>query len=81
LGDKSFGDKVPPLPEIVTIEINSLSDEFVIMATDGLWDVFKPEEAADFVKSYVKEEGTKKGVAKRLCGKNLLRIHQSRVKF
>ena len=30
-------------------------DEFVILASDGLWDVFSPEQADQFIKNWLKE--------------------------
>jgi hypothetical protein len=35
-------------PEITTTEIVS-GDQFVVIASDGLWDVFTSQEAIDFV--------------------------------
>ena len=37
--------------EIRTIEINRESDQFVILASDGLWDVMSSEEAVQYVHS------------------------------
>jgi serine/threonine protein phosphatase PrpC len=31
-------------PEILSIELNSM-DEFLVVATDGVWDVLTPEQA------------------------------------
>lgn len=72
LGDKAFRDLVPPLPEIVSFDLQP-TDEFVIVATDGLWDVFSADAAASFVKSYVVENGTHRGVAQRLVNEALKR--------
>ena len=35
--------------EIKTIEIKRETDQFVILASDGLWDVMTSEEAVDYV--------------------------------
>jgi serine/threonine protein phosphatase PrpC len=53
---KSFGDLdncpyVTHLPDIYQYKITN-TDEFVIMACDGLWDVLRNEEAVNFVRDY-----------------------------
>jgi len=41
-----FADLVIPNPEIKQIKIEA-SDEFFIIASDGLWDVVSEEDAVD----------------------------------
>lgn len=41
-------------PEIRTIEVNRETDEFVILASDGLWDVMTSDEAVEFVHSVMR---------------------------
>ena len=48
--NQSFAaDLVIPDPEIVTHEL-SKNDEFFVIASDGLWDVVSPEDAADKIR-------------------------------
>jgi len=42
------GGAVIALPDICTLQLMD-DDEFVIMATDGLWDVVTNQEAVNFV--------------------------------
>lgn len=53
---RSFGDRlefpyVIAEPEVEMIERNWMEDQFIILASDGLWDVFDSQEAVDFVTS------------------------------
>jgi len=45
------GDLVIPTPEIHVETIDRMNDRFLILATDGLWDIFSNQEAVDFVRS------------------------------
>lgn len=50
LGDKFLSDAgVIPDPEITVTEINP-DHQFLILACDGLWDVFSSEEVGEFIK-------------------------------
>ena len=44
-----MGDLVIPIPECKTTTLTA-SDEFLIMASDGLWDVVSSEEAVSRVR-------------------------------
>jgi serine/threonine protein phosphatase PrpC len=51
---RSFGDRleapyVIAEPDIVERPRNWMEDQFIILASDGLWDVFESQEAVDFV--------------------------------
>jgi len=59
-------DLVIPTPEITTFDI-TVEDEFVIIASDGLWDVVSSEEAATLVKECFKEKFTPAEAAEELC--------------
>lgn len=48
LGDKVFSDHITAQPDVSTIQIVP-HDEFVIIASDGLWDVIGLQPAVDFV--------------------------------
>lgn len=39
-------------PDILTFDLTDLKPQFMIMATDGLWDTFTNEDAAAFIKSF-----------------------------
>eukprot|EP00605_Chrysophyceae_sp_TOSAG23-4_P002104 GSChrysophyteH1.ASY1.ANO1.2330.1 assembled CDS len=47
---RSFGDQaVTSEPQLVQLQIEE-DDEFVLIATDGLWDLFSNEEAVNFIR-------------------------------
>eukprot|EP01012_Entosiphon_sulcatum_P053589 TRINITY_DN7374_c0_g1_i1.p1 TRINITY_DN7374_c0_g1~~TRINITY_DN7374_c0_g1_i1.p1 ORF type:complete len:1156 (+),score=125.17 TRINITY_DN7374_c0_g1_i1:110-3577(+) len=50
LGDRPCRQYLSPEPEVIGHKVEFGSDEFVILATDGLWDVMDPEEACQFVR-------------------------------
>ncbi|CAN0407912.1 unnamed protein product, partial [Ascophyllum nodosum] len=51
IGDVHLRPWVSGEAEIRTIEINRETDQFVILASDGLWDVMSSEEAVQYVHS------------------------------
>jgi protein phosphatase 1L len=58
LGDaylKKFGWLIAT-PDVFVIDLKRLPLQYVIMASDGLWDVFTSQEAVDFVSPYVNTE-------------------------
>lgn len=59
-------DLVIPDPECITIDI-SPKDEFLILASDGLWDVVSAEDAVGFVKKNLAIGKTAKEAADELC--------------
>jgi len=65
--DGSFAaDLVIPTPEVSIFDVTA-DDEFVIIASDGLWDVVSPEEAAALIKETFKEKFTPAEAAEELC--------------
>jgi len=65
-------DLVISTPEINEIELTP-DDEFIIMACDGLWDVFSSEEAVDYVKDALSYGFQPKQIVKNL-GQEALRL-------
>lgn len=56
LGDKLFSDHITAQPDISTIEIEP-DHEFIIIATDGLWDVIGQQAAVNFVHDQLVRRG------------------------
>ncbi|XP_045929064.1 protein phosphatase, Mg2+/Mn2+ dependent, 1Lb isoform X2 [Micropterus dolomieu] len=46
---------VIPDPDIMSFDLNKLQPEFMILATDGLWDTFSNEEAVRFIRERLDE--------------------------
>ena len=64
--DVSFvGDPVISLPDVLEMSV-SPEDEFVIVATDGLWDVVTSKEGCDFVRRDMKKGQSPEQAAERL---------------
>lgn len=53
LGDRALKQFVPPTPDVVEHALSG-QDDFLVIATDGLWDVVSPEHAAELVRSTVR---------------------------
>ena len=43
------------VPDVLTFNLQALKPQFMILATDGLWDVFTNEEAVAFIKDRLHE--------------------------
>ena len=50
IGDRSERPMVTAEPEIVSVPVEEDDDEFILVASDGLWDVMDSQEAVDYVK-------------------------------
>jgi len=64
IGDNHLDGVVIPDPAI-TVQKRSPHDQFVILGTDGLWDVIKHQEACNFVLQQTKVQ-EKKNIAQSL---------------
>lgn len=58
IGDRAERPHVTAEPEIIAVPVES-GDEFIIIATDGLWDVMDSSDAVNYVK-FALEAGLKK---------------------
>ena len=65
VGDNNLKKFVIPDPEITRFELQE-EDEFVIIASDGLWDVITPAQMIDIVLETCEKEG-RKYVCRALC--------------
>eukprot|EP00755_Sulcionema_specki_P036735 Sspe_Gene.22493::Locus_8573_Transcript_1_1_Confidence_1.000_Length_3755::g.22493::m.22493 len=54
IGDRKIQKHLSHLPHVVTTEVTE-EDSFLILATDGLWDVIPPTEAVAFVQQARRE--------------------------
>jgi serine/threonine protein phosphatase PrpC len=59
-------DPVIPLPDVSMVELDAAKDEFLVVATDGLWDCMPPAEAIRFARSQFKQGKGAQGVAEAL---------------
>lgn len=64
IGDFEFKDAknlpaeeqaVTALPDVLEHKLDTSSDEFVVLACDGIWDCLTSQQVVDFVRRYVKE--------------------------
>jgi serine/threonine protein phosphatase PrpC len=55
VGDRSERPHVTAEPEIVAVPVQEEGDEFIILATDGLWDVLESNEAVDLIQKLVEQ--------------------------
>lgn len=58
-GDFNFKSPTVPLlsiePEVRCIYLSPVQDEFLLLACDGLWDVFSSQQAVDFVRNRLRQ--------------------------
>ncbi|KAF8071024.1 PPH1 [Scenedesmus sp. PABB004] len=43
-------DPVIPVPDVAVLDLDGLTDEFLVIATDGLWDCMPPPDAVRFAR-------------------------------
>lgn len=57
LGDYPLKDRnlIIPDPDILSFDLQFNKPQFVILASDGLWDVFQNEEAVAYIKEHIDE--------------------------
>lgn len=63
--DRFNGDLVVATPEILEHEI-SRSDEFLVLACDGLFDVMSPQQVVDFVRKKLAQHGNAQHASEEL---------------
>lgn len=68
-GDQYLKPYVSSEPEVTVIERNE-SDDFIIIATDGLWDVISSEFACEIVKKYFDGRIKNTRLAERFAGRS-----------
>lgn len=64
IGDFEFKDSkllpeeqaVTALPDVLEHDLNTLNDEFIVLACDGIWDCLTSQQVVDFVRRYIKEK-------------------------
>ncbi|AWU73404.1 uncharacterized protein C5L36_0A00180 [Pichia kudriavzevii] len=64
IGDFEFKDSnlkpeeqaVTPLPDVLEHKLDTLKDEFIVLACDGIWDCLSSQQVIDFVRRYIKEK-------------------------
>jgi serine/threonine protein phosphatase PrpC len=61
-------DPVTPRPDVAIVELQP-DDEFVVVATDGLWDVFTNQQVVRFVRKELGRGYSLDQVAERLVNK------------
>lgn len=71
-GEEDFGSEgtLIALPDVLQIPLTS-QDEFVILASDGLWDVLTSEQAVNFVRFHLQRHGDVRKAAVELVDKAL----------
>ena len=67
LGDFPLKDKnlITCEPDILSFRLKKLDSEFAILASDGLWDTHSNEEAAQFIKSQLKNSNSDNKTSRR----------------
>lgn len=61
-----YADPVIPNPECMVVELGP-SDEFLVIASDGLWDVMSAVEAVSIIRSSLRSGQSTSEVSEKLC--------------
>jgi len=57
IGDEPMSQQLIAVPHLVQHDIEE-DDDFIIIATDGLWDVFSPDQASQYVDNWRTEHAS-----------------------
>lgn len=83
MGDRYMRPFVSSEPDFKHVELTP-DDEFIIVATDGIWDVFSSQECVDTIKKVIKEYSKVPKEAESLQGDELTKfkkMHEERIDF
>jgi serine/threonine protein phosphatase PrpC len=72
IGDRAERPHVTAEPEIISVPVEG-GDEFIIVATDGLWDVMDSSEAVEYVLALLGAGLQRNKVAERMVAEAMLR--------
>ena len=72
IGDRSERPHVTAEPEVIALPLEK-EDEFIILATDGLWDVFESNEAVDLVQRLIEQGLPRDQVARWIVEESMRR--------
>lgn len=61
------GDPVSSEPDVFELTVSQEEDEFLIVATDGLWDVMTSQEVVEYVRNQLRKGNDSSEVAERLA--------------
>ena len=75
---KFTGDPVVATPDVTEIPLKE-EDEFVILASDGLWDVMSSEDAVEFVRKDLQKGRTLQSAADKLANIALRRYSEDNI--
>jgi len=73
VGDVADRPYITAEPDMMTFPIEEEKDEFIILASDGLWDVVTSHEAIDFVQRHIQQGFPRDEVATRMVEESLRR--------
>jgi serine/threonine protein phosphatase PrpC len=73
IGDRTLQPYVTSLPEVACATRNPTDDRYVMVASDGLWDVFSSDEAILHMDGFLRDPNTRVEVALQLLVKEARR--------